>query len=195
MKKYLYLTQPDWSKAWTTGGEIPIFLASRYRAGARSGVFTPDENLIHDSPVDIRLLMRAGVFSPDSRFQNFSMINCSVNGQKIPDIRQAQFWEEDGLILSFCNVFDRDIATRLEKRACVEINNINHLINHLNRGLGKTAKHAPCEYTTCHRRNHFLKSEEDAWQQEYRLFWRISHETRVTLPPGIGKTIWIEGDS
>ena len=48
---------------------------------------------------------------------------------------------------------------------------------------------AICEYTSGPNRNHFLKSEANAWQEEFRIFWHGSAERSVILPDGIGELV------
>ncbi|MEH6565542.1 MAG: hypothetical protein V7756_09495 [Halopseudomonas sp.] len=192
MKKYLYLTRPDWTTAWVLGGDVPISLASNYLSPERKGIYTPDENLTHNSPVDLLSLKPFIGFGPNPDVRGLTIKGCSFNGVAIPDIVNASIYLEDGLILSFCDAFDIDIAKRLDKKACVEIKNIDRLRSFLNWKLGKTAKFGSCLYTTDHQRNHFLKSQHDSWQQEYRFFWRINQSRSVTLPPGMAKVVWVE---
>ncbi|WP_343547506.1 hypothetical protein [Ralstonia sp.] len=178
-EKFLYLTQVDWADAWVNGGEIPISLASSYLSGTRSGIYTPDENRIHRSPIDLRSLRPAFYFE---NVKNVSIVDCSINGVPIPNIVNADYYVEDGLILSFCNEFSAEIAKRLGKRACVKILDIAELKANLDNQIGLSGTMANCEYTHDHQRNHFLKSVNDAWQKEYRLFWP-GHERRVVTIP------------
>ncbi|WP_296223321.1 hypothetical protein [Ralstonia sp. UBA689] len=179
-EKFLYLTQVDWADAWIRGGEVPISLASSYLSGTRSGIFTPDENTIHRSPVDLRSLRPA--FHLEN-VRNISIVNSSINGVPIPNIINADYYVEDGLILSFCNDFSAEIARRMGKRACVKILNIADLKANLDHQIGLNGTMANCGYTHDHQRNHFLKSVNDAWQKEYRLFWSGNERRTVTIPP------------
>ncbi|MBL4833667.1 MAG: hypothetical protein JKY26_06785 [Pseudomonas sp.] len=194
MKKYLYLAKPEFASTWVNGGEIPIYPASRYRSMERSGVFTPDENLIHDSPVDLFSLSPIVSFGPNPNVRNFTFTGNTLNGRPLPNFTNASLYTEDGIILSFANEFDLEIARRLEKKACVEIKSIERLKTLLDRRLGKTSKARDCEYTNDHQRNHFLKSTEDAWQKEYRFFWRITEERKVILPAGLARVVWVDGE-
>ena len=114
--KFLYLTEIEWADAWVNGGEIPISLASTYLHDERGGILTPDENLIHKSPVDLKSLSPFIHFGDGAGVKKLSITNSSMNGQRIPDIVDASYYKEDGLILSFCNSFNEDIAKRLEKK-------------------------------------------------------------------------------
>jgi hypothetical protein len=186
MFKYLYLTEVEWSKTWVNGGEIPIKLASSYLNDERDGTLTPDENLIHSSEVDIKSL------SPAFHFENvkgLTMTGCSINGKVIPEIKNAEYYKEDGLVLSFCNSLDESIANRLGKKCCVHVSNLKELRKSIDNQLGVKGKMEACKYTDDHNRNHFLKSTEDAWQQEYRMFWSSSENAVVNIPSGHAKLV------
>lgn len=187
MNKYLYLSEEWHCEAWVNGGVIPIKLASTYLSNKRSGILTPDETLIHRSEFPVPRMKEFGM-----HFQNVKGITvkgCTYNGKKIPNITNAQYYNEDGLILSFCNIFSPDIARRLGKVACVEILDINKLQGIINKELGCKAFAGNCKYTKNHERNHFLKSTQDEWQQEYRLFWNITSNKEVSLPQGLARII------
>lgn len=186
-KVYLYLTKPEWADAWLNGGDIPISLASSYRSDDRGGVHTLDENRIHQSPVDFAELRTLGLNLDDVKGVTFR--NVVVDDYHIPDFSGADFYKDDGLILSFCNVADRTILTRLEKAVCVVISDIHGLKQLIDNQLGNVGEAGYCEYTSDHQRNHFLKSAEDQWQEEYRLFWPIKEPTTVTLPPGVARLV------
>jgi hypothetical protein len=185
MLKYLYLTDKDWVIPWLNGGEIPISLASKYKKGDRSGIYTPDENLIHDSPVNLNELITYGIEYGLGGKKN-TFINCKTgDGRKIPNLYDVSLFLDDGLILSFSNNFRLEIAKRLGKKACVEILDIKNLKNTIDNQLEVIGVMKECEYTKDHQRNHFLKSIEDKWQDEFRLFWNIQTEQRINMSKGI----------
>jgi hypothetical protein len=186
MEKYLYLTKVKWADTWINGGEIPIYLASTYLHNQREGTLTPDENLVHESPVNLKS------FSPTMHIEdgkNLNFKNCSFGGQIIPDIVNANYYTEDGLILSFCNRFSKDIAKGLGKKACVKITNLEKLKSEIDKQLGVEGVNKECEYTYDHQRNHFLKSKEDSWQEEYRIFWKYPKGTVVKILVGIAEFV------
>jgi hypothetical protein len=189
-EKFLYLTVPAWADTWVNGGEIPINLASYYRSDARAGIYTPDENTIHQSRVDLRSL-RPAIRVENVR--NFNMIDCSINGKSIPRIIGADFYEDDGLILSFCTKFDSMIARRMNKKACVKILNIPALKACIDEQLGVEGVMGECRYVRDHQRNHFLKSVEDEWQNEYRMFWKAGASAMVKIPKGTAALMAIFG--
>jgi hypothetical protein len=41
---FLYLNEVSYANAWTTGGVVPLSLASKYHSEERAGTMTPDEN-------------------------------------------------------------------------------------------------------------------------------------------------------
>lgn len=192
MPKFLYLTRPEWVKTWVAGGKIPISLASTYRSAEREGKFTPDENLIHESPVDVASLRPSGFHFENVHDLTFAGNTC--NGQLLPSFTNANYYADDGLILSFSNVLSAEVCKRLRKKACVEILDIQCLKTHIDSQLGVVGVAEDCQYTPDHQRNHFLKSVDDEWQQEFRMFWPITESRTVTLPPGIARhvplTLW-----
>ncbi len=161
MFKYLYLTKLEWADTWINGGEIPISLASTYLHDKREGILTPDENLIHDSNVDLKSLSPFVHFGEKSHVKNFNMIGCSFNGIPIPEIENASYYKEDGLILSFCNILSESIAERLGKECCVKISKLKELRKSIDVQIGVKGGMKDCKYTPDHSRNHFLKSTED----------------------------------
>lgn len=190
MHKYLYLTHAEWASAWVNGGVVPLSLASKYKSMEREGIYTPDENLIHESNVDLMSLKGAVSFGENPNVRNFNFIGCRLGGIQVPDVIGASLYMEDGLIQSFCNVFDVGIANRLGKTACVRIRNIEKLRKYMDKRLGRRSRFGDCEYTRDHRRNHFLKSIDDDWQQEYRFFWPKKDSCSVELPVGVAEVVW-----
>lgn len=190
MHKYLYLTHAEWTAAWVNGGSVPLSRASKYKSMDRDGIYTPDENLIHESNIDLMSLKGFVSFGENPSVRNINFIGCSFNGIRIPDVIGANFYTEDGLIQSFCNVFDVGIANRFGKAACVRIHDIDKLRKHLDKRLGQRSRFGNCEYTHDHQRNHFLKSVSDNWQKEYRFFWPNRDACSVELPPGVAEVVW-----
>lgn len=190
MHKFLYLTQIEWTSTWVNGGAVPLSLASTYKRMDRDGIYTPDENLIHDSTVDLRTLSPLISFGDNPSVRSFTATGNYVNGVRLPDVKDANFYTEDGLIQSFCNVLDIGIAQRFGKAACVRIHDIDKLRKYLDKRLGRRSRFGNCEYTHDHQRNHFLKSKDDSWQQEYRFFWPNKEACSVELPAGIAEVVW-----
>lgn len=189
MFKYLYLTKLEWAEAWISGGDIPICLASTYLHDKREGTLTPDENLIHDSNVDLKSLSPIVHFGEGAQVKNFNMIGCSFNGVPIPDIVSANYYKEDGLILSFSNELSEEIARKLGKECCIKVTKLKDLRKAIDAQLGVKGTMNDCEYTNDHQRNHFLKSTEDQWQREFRMFWPFDKNVTVTIPKGHGKLV------
>lgn len=115
------------------------------------------------------------------------MINCVINGVRVPDIRNADFFREDGLVLCLSNTLSSEICHKLSKKVCVAIEDLGTLKAALDEQIGVVSTAANCEYTSNHERNHFLKHEADAWMDEYRLFWPVRSDVSVTLPRGIAR--------
>ncbi|MFJ4542986.1 hypothetical protein ACIP1X_05200 [Pseudomonas sp. NPDC088885] len=187
MSTYLYLKEHAFVNSWVAGGKIPISPASTYKKLERSGIFTPDENLIHTSTVDLRapnLPYRIGLGS-----RGGSITGVTVNGVPFPDNPKIDFYEEDGLILSFSSRLTRSVARKLDKKACVKILDILELKRVIDHQLGVASISGCCKYTSGHQRNHFLKSDEDEWQAEYRLFWPIAESREIILPPNMAEPV------
>ena len=189
MEKFLYLTEREWADTWINGGSIPIKVASSYLSDSRNGIMTPDENLIHKSEVAIPSLRQHGISIEGSK--NITITNCHSNGFRIPDIINASYYKEDGLILSFCNHFSKDTALRLNKKVCVKITSMKNLKRIIDKQLGCRGIMEECKYTNDHQRNHFLKFSEDAWQDEFRIFWNTTKEKLVNIPIGTAELVWV----
>lgn len=188
MKTYLYLTEEEWVNPWVNGGVIPVSLASKYLSNERYQTSTPDENLIHESPVDLTRRPEIS-FSNGGGAKGITLLGNVYNGASLPDVAGANYYHEDGLILSFSNTLSSHIANELGKSACVEIVDIHKLKSHIDTQLGCVGVMQKCKYTDDHQRNHFLKSEKDEWQDEFRMFWPIQQAAEVVLPPGIGNKV------
>ncbi len=189
MFKYLYLTKVEWADTWVKGGDIPISLASTYLHDERDGTLTPDENLIHESEVDLKSLSPIVRIEDGAQIGSFSMTNCTLNGERLPDIEDAKFYTEDGVILSFSNSLSSSIAAKLGKKCCVRVSKLKDLRKLIDKQLGVKGVMKECEYTDDHQRNHFLKSTEDSWQEEFRIFWKYSSNVTVTIPKGHAKLV------
>ena len=193
-RKYLYLTKSEWVRTWVRGGRIPILPASTYLSSDRAGTLTPDENLIHDAPVDVTKL--AGIrIGPEVNIRSLSVRNTEWAGIRNPDFENASYYRDDGLVLSFASRNRQSIADRLGKVACVKILDMEALKRTIDRQLDISSTMKSCEYTTDHRRNHFLKSFEDEWQCEYRMFWPLKKSVEVVLPAGLAKRVAILPDA
>ena len=181
IQKYLYLTKYEWTSAWINGGTVPLSLASKYLSSSRSGTQTPDETRIHSSPHDLTKLPLVKI-DPDTNIRNITFTGNRLNGVLLPNVINGKYYREDGLILCFCNSRSRAIAKSLGKVACVKINDMLTLKQHIDNQLQVEGIMQPCEYTNDHQRGHFLKSTKDAWQEEYRIFWPYPEPQYVEIP-------------
>lgn len=183
MQKYLYLTKTEWAEPWINGGTVPLYVASKYRSEERSGIFTPDENLIDKSSHPLSAL------EPfiDVRGNGPIRINFSGNYDGARPLPQVFIDRtiEDGLVLCLANRRSRYIAKNLGKETCVVIKDVNYLKSVIDEQIGTKGLMGECNYTKGHQRNHFLKASDDAWQDEFRLFWKNAKSTNITLPKGI----------
>lgn len=189
MKLYRYLTKLEHAEAYINGGEIPLFPARNYLADERSGIFTPDEVLqqsLTNAPIEA--INALGVIKDDAtvRILGGDVIVGNSHYKNVHYYRGT----EDSLILCFATKLDKNLASKLGKAVCVEILDIDILAIAISKQLGVQAESGNCAYTETADRNHFLKSTEDSWQEEYRMVWRgLKEKTFVTIPPGIGKNI------
>lgn len=184
MYKYLYLSKLEWAEAWVSGGDIPISLASRYLSNVRNGTATPDENTIFESPMPRPILQKIGIGINECK--NITISRSFMGGIPISHMEISDY-AEDGLILSFCNSNSEYIARRLGKVACVKILKMAALKECFDEQLGCCSVMKKCDYTKGHERNLFLKSIEDSWQDEYRLFWKLHQERSVCIPAGFAR--------
>jgi hypothetical protein len=188
MNLYLYLNEHWHAEAWVSGGKIPIKPASTYKSADRKGTLTPDENLIHRSPIDLKSLEPYICFGgAGGGVKSLTMSGNVFGGVRVPDVVDAAYYEDDGLILSFSSRLTRNVANKMVKKACVRILSMKVLKECIDAQLGTPSIAGFCDYTNDHQRGHFLKSDEDDWQAEYRLFWPIKKEVTVELPPGIAE--------
>jgi len=189
MDIYLYLSKREWVKAWLEGGEIPISLASSYQRSERSGIYTVDENLINDLGFEIEELRPLIKLGKGGGLRGATIRNNYVNGRKMPEAEDGNYYQDDGLILSFSLKKSSEIGQRMNKEACVKILDVDRLKMCIDEQLGVEGTMTSCEYTDGANRNHFLKSVEDHWQYEFRMFWPGSQARSVVLPIGIAKLV------
>lgn len=182
MEKYLYLSEHSHVDAWVYGGEVPFFKTSKYKDQERKGIFTPDENLIDTSTFDFRPYSNA-IFLGDNIING--NVSLTVDGVEIVRDAKVNKWTEDGLVVCFANRRSRFIAKKLEKKACVRVLDVELLKTLIDVHVGSKGEMDFCKYTKSHNRNHFLKSDEDSWQDEFRLFWKDVEPIKLILPPGI----------
>lgn len=187
MNLYLYLTHAEWADSWINGGEVPFYVASRYRREERSGIFTPDENLIDSSTFDVKRISPYIKFGEDVR--GLVLIGNKFDGEVIDGT--VTRYHEDGLVICLCGKRSKFIARKLGKKACVKINDVVSLKKLIDDFTGIKGKEGRCSYTASHIRNHFLKSTYDEWQQEYRLFWHDVQDLKIQLPPNTAKLEFI----
>jgi hypothetical protein len=179
--KFLYLTRSEWVTTWTVGGEVPLQVASAYRGSERQGTSTPDEVIHRElhgmAERDFEKLVKVGPNATAFITIGQAVIDGRVRGQDVSFVQK----QIDGLILCLSNSYSREILTRLQKTACVEIPDWQRLLASINDQLGVTGFGNKVEYTISSDRNHFLKSVEDAWQDEFRLFWPLTAAATVKI--------------
>lgn len=202
--KYIYLNEFWHAEAWVNGGEIPFYLASKYRSTERRGVRTPDENqvLALRNPITTRPPFL--ITHPDEEYRQIAWLTRLPDGRVEPRVADCGY--VDGWILCMSNARNDELWCAEGKKACVEVRNEQELYGQvLARLLQKGAVdisvnpccgRGECEYTDTAQRHAFLKSVDDSWQDEYRMFWRqdiARHpdpQVRITLPPGLCQLVW-----
>lgn len=186
MDLYLYLKEHRFVDTWVNGGRVPFFVASTYKREERSGVYTPDENLIDSSTFDIKTLAGVAGFKGDNR--NIRFENCNFNGRIFNGTVNRHY--EDGLVICMSTRRSKFIARKLHKTACVKIGEIGKLKYLIDEATGVEGQQGLCRYTTSHERHHFLKSTYDSWQEEYRLFWPGVGNIEINIPPGLAEPVF-----
>ena len=202
---YLYLEEIHYTETWVNGGKIPIKLASSYKSDKRSGIHTPDEGIIdntvdnivngQNSPIRIDRGIMEFLYPEEKRqFTNSNVFQNIAFFVNDTPINSYGYYSniEDGLILSFCTKFCMNIMQRLGKKVCIQISNIFTLKQLLDKQLGCVGEYKKCKYTKTHNKNHFLKSNDDEWQQEWRIFWdkKDVEEILVEIPKNTAKLIF-----
>lgn len=189
MRLFRYCTSEAHARTWIEGGNLPLKAASFYRSHEREATRTPDE-VVHRKLTGLS----GGQF--ESRFKMHpqsrgSLVVKNLRVGEEPLLRDIEWHQEqrDGLILCLSTEASQSIAVRLGKNHCIEVIDIASLIASLDAQLGVKANHGPCAYTSEYDRNTFLKSNLDAWQMEYRLYWELTSESTVIISPGTGKMI------
>ena len=190
MEKYLYLTKEEWVHTWTQGGVVPLQSASNYQSYVRHRTHTPDEGLDRSlrglSESELNHLVRA-----DRRSTvDIRIGTCIINGRKSENVRYHQR-PINALVWCLCNSKSEEIAKRLGKMACVRIPDVGKLKSIFDRQLGTVGTGRPCAYTRSVDRNHFLKGEDDSWQDEFRVLWNIPGPKYVIVPQGMAERVSI----
>ncbi|MGS5088590.1 hypothetical protein ACVC7V_19085 [Hydrogenophaga sp. A37] len=190
--KYVYLQEEWMIKTWTDGGKLPIKPSSTYKSEERAQQMTPDENLILNSNISLQDASRAGCdFEGNISLVSFER-NRYSSGKPVPDIYIRELRHENGLVLCFANSFSNAIAARFNRKFCVRIDNIEALKTTIDKQLGAQGISSDCNYTIDHNRSHFLKHIDDAWQDEFRIFWpTLKEERTVEIPPGSASAVVI----
>ncbi|HEI8943222.1 hypothetical protein [Citrobacter freundii] len=191
MKKYLYLSEHWMAENWVNGGVVPLFAASKYRKQDRIEIYTPDENLIDNSTHPVESFRKFGIYIDDT--STIILDNSTIGGKLYPGQVRLERRVEDALVLCMANRLSNYIAKGLKKVACVEIQDVFLLKSALDEQIGTVGIMGPCQYTSGHNRNHFLKSDLDGWQDEFRIIWPGIDSTDVTVPAGNAIKKWIRG--
>lgn len=189
MKLYRYLIKAEHADAYINGGEIPLFPAGSYLSEERKGIFTPDEVLqqsLTNAPIEA--INALGQISGDASI-TISGCNITIGNNTFKNVNYFR-GTEDSLVLCFATKLDRNLAEKFGKTVCVEILEVELLIFEISKQLGIQPESGHCTYTDKADRNHFLKSTEDSWQEEYRIVWKgMKEKIVVKIPAGTGKDV------
>lgn len=183
--------------AWVNGGSIPIAPASKY-LGHRDGIYTPDEVAVVGTwgvNGSAEQALVAATKSLGLSHVRFKGITFDTGSELIPvDDASVSCEERDSLILSFSKSLSAELATRLGKKAIVEIVNTKGLADAVESQVGAPTKLERVLYTRSPLRDCFLKSIEDQWQHEVRMAWFPAEvrERWIELPAGIAVEIPFE---
>jgi len=223
---YLYLSKKDYEDTWINGGKIPIKLASAYRQDEHHGIYTPDENAMKTASSNITNTLAASVLSVEPTVNNLDVTNLKISGQariaypplfsvvgddvKIDNVlvMRGDHTDEllysgdfrqnyaDALILCGAKIYHPILMSRLKKEVCIKIKDLLPLQEVIDKQLGIKSIFGNCKYTDLVDRNHFLKSSESRYQNEWRLVWELPYEevskypngVEVVIPPGIAES-------
>lgn len=187
MIAYVYLESLEFVDTWVNGGSLPIKSVLQYKCeeDRRSGNLTPDEGVIDTSTHPQNLL--------NIRAENSSVTigKFLVDGKQIAKDIKIERYSETGIVLCASTRLDRGIAEGFKRKYCVKIENFNSLKAVIDEQLGVSGKLGFCYYTTGHKRNTFLKSFKDFWQNEVRIFWKDLEPVDVDIPKGLAIQIEI----
>lgn len=192
---FLYLGERSFADTWLDGGSIPLFPARKYLSEDRAGIYTPDE--IHQLKLTGGLPKRAfgqsGLFNTRGQNVTLHFENCAIYQDDVAWSGSGSYteYEDEAYLLCLACAPSADIMQRLGKSVCIEILDIASLADALDQQLGCRSERGRVTYTAEQNRGHFLKSEADAWQEEYRLVWRItgSEPKWATVPAGSARLI------
>lgn len=187
MKAYVYLESRDFVNTWVNGGRLPIASIRKYlcEEEKRGGNLTPDEGLIDNSSFP------QSAFGINAENTTINFVNCWSSELGFIRSGKIERYNEEGIVLCASKSLKRKIASKFEREYCVKIYDISKLHVELNRQLNSIGALGVCEYTKGHKRNCFLKSWKDSWQEEVRIFWKDLQPTYVQLPPGLAVEVKI----
>ncbi|MEP9224575.1 hypothetical protein ABKT17_14240 [Enterobacter hormaechei] len=181
MIAYVYLESLKFVDTWVNGGSLPIRSVLEYKCKeeGREGNLTPDEGVIDTSTHAQNLF---GISAEDS---SITIGKFLVAGKVVASNIKIERFSETGIVLCAAARLDRKIAEGFKRNYCVRINDFDSLKSVIDTQLGVVGKLGYCYYTTGHKRNTFLKSYKDSWQNEIRIFWKDLSPTEVILPKGL----------
>ncbi|TGX55982.1 hypothetical protein E5A73_02380 [Sphingomonas gei] len=192
---FKYFEKKDYALSWERGGQIPISLASSFLSNHRDGIFTPDEvlqaRLVGCKKSDFRGILELGPDVRGGRIHNIGFKDFGDDDFTYVKHAEIDHFEEDAYILCMSTVLSAGLMAMLKKSCAIEILDLERLRSSLDEVLGKKSVSGSVRYTNNEDRGHFMKSEADSWQEEYRMAWTSSGQPTVwvDIPEGIGKMI------
>lgn len=186
---YVYLQYAEHVSTWVNGGAgVPLRLASDFKADELQGNMTPDESLIHESNVDLNAVRAIGIDVGSGMSQISFSNNTGPNGP-IEDfwIHSSRYEYQDGRVQCFSRTNSRAIADFFGRSFCVRIDDIPRLKKILDDQVEEESIAGHCQYTEDFQRNPFLKGKNQAFMDEFRIYWpNFVKEKSFELPPGVG---------
>ena len=185
---FLYLKSYDHVMPWVVGGTIPLFSARTYLSKERRGVMTIDE--VRQSKWRGKGLDE---FRETGIFHIKNCVNVHFQGDMFgieTDVVISDY-DNDAYLHCTSTLCSRKQLARFEKTVCLRIINPRDLKRRLDAGMRQKSKAGLVQYTNGPDRGHFLKSDYDAWQCEYRLVWsrQAGAPVWIDLPPGTAEVV------
>lgn len=189
MIAYVYLESLSFVSTWVNGGLLPISSIYKYKCeeDERDGNLTPDEGLI-DTSTHFQAMF--GISATNSTVIIGKAYDRET-GRLIAQNVKIERYNEKGIVLCASRELKKSIADKFKRKYCVKINDFRMLQDSISKQLGVSGKFGICKYTSGHKRNCFLKSSKDYWQQEVRIFWKDLEPTKVELPAGLAVQVEI----
>ena len=175
MRYFKYLERQEFAKTWIEGGFVPINPASAYYSSERGGKFTPDELMQRSLVGPMQGLIDSRVIGIQQNTNaNITVRNCLIidpSGVQVIDYAAHLVRREDSYIDCYSTELSSVLSIELQRNFVVEISDIEALASAFDRQIGLRSLRRAVDYTDSYDRSHFVKSNSDSWQKEFRLVW------------------------